>query len=345
MNILVVNNMAPFVWGGAEELAAHLLKNLRAANVNAELLRIPFTWDPAERLLEEILLCRSLRLSNVDRVIALKFPAYLIPHENKTFWLLHQYRQAYDLWDAGLSNIPENARGEEIRRVIQSADNKAFNTGKKIFVNSPVTKERLRKYNGFSSEVLMPPLNDPHLFDNKEYGNYIFAGGRINSAKRQHLLLEAMRWVKSPIQLIIAGPPDSLHDAETLQNCIKENHLQDRVKLDLRFLGRDELANYVNNSLACAYLPIDEDSVGYVTMEAFCASKAVITCHDSGGLLEIVKQGETGLLCEPCPKMLAENIEYMSNNIQKTKEMGAAAKNLWDEKNITWPATIERILA
>ena len=28
MKVLIVNNMAPFIWGGAEELASHLKKNL-----------------------------------------------------------------------------------------------------------------------------------------------------------------------------------------------------------------------------------------------------------------------------------------------------------------------------
>ena len=41
--------MAPFVWGGAEELAANLVTNLRARGCEAELLRIPFKWDPFRR--------------------------------------------------------------------------------------------------------------------------------------------------------------------------------------------------------------------------------------------------------------------------------------------------------
>src|SRR5206468_2357538 len=36
----------------------------------------------------EMLIARTLRLYNVDRVIALKFPAYLIPHHDKRLWLL-----------------------------------------------------------------------------------------------------------------------------------------------------------------------------------------------------------------------------------------------------------------
>jgi hypothetical protein len=106
MKILVTTNAVPFVRGGAEELAEHLVQHLNARKgIQAELLRVPFRWDPAERLIDEIVLNRSLKLYNVDRVIGMKFPAYLIPHDNKMLWLMHQYRQAYDLYREGLTNI------------------------------------------------------------------------------------------------------------------------------------------------------------------------------------------------------------------------------------------------
>lgn len=105
MKILLVNNMAPFVWGGAEELVVNLQKQLVLAGHEAEIIRIPFQWEPAERIPSQMLMVRSMELYNVDRVIAFKFPAYLIRHPHKTLWLVHQYRQAYDLYDAGQSNL------------------------------------------------------------------------------------------------------------------------------------------------------------------------------------------------------------------------------------------------
>ena len=133
MKVLVLNNMAPFVWGGAEELAAHLERNLILAGHEAETIRIPFGWTPYERLLDEIFLARSLRVRNAKKVIALKFPTYLVPAENKTIWLLHQYRQAYDLWDAGQSNIPDTPEGRRVREAIIANDNDAFAGAQAIF--------------------------------------------------------------------------------------------------------------------------------------------------------------------------------------------------------------------
>lgn len=113
MKILLVNNMAPFVWGGAEELVVNLQKQLVLAGHEAEIIRIPFQWEPAERIPSQMLMVRSMELYNVDRVIAFKFPAYLIRHPHKTLWLVHQYRQAYDLYDAGQSNL---CGGEEKKK-------------------------------------------------------------------------------------------------------------------------------------------------------------------------------------------------------------------------------------
>ena len=263
MKILVVNNMAPFIRGGAEELADHLVANLRRVKgVSAELLRIPFSWEPYERVIDEMLLCRMMELQQVDRVIGLKFPAYLIPHGHKTLWLLHQYRQAYDLFDRGQSHIPGDDRGNAIRNLVRNADSACFGTVQRIFVNSGTTQDRLKRYNGFASTVLPPPLNDPEIFANLSSGDYIFAGGRINGGKRQHLLLEAMQHCRSGVRLIIGGPPDSPADAARLHQAVTHPRLEGKVELDLDFLERGKLAAYVNNALACAYLPLDEDSVG-----------------------------------------------------------------------------------
>ncbi len=233
MNVLIVNNMAPFVRGGAEELAHHLSARLNATRgVRAEVLRVPFSWEPFERLADEIFLNSTFQLPNVDRVIALKFPAYLIPHHNKVLWLLHQYRQAYDLRDRGESNIPATPGGEKIHELIRRADAEAFSKCRKLFTISKVTQERLKRYNGFAAEVLVPPLNHPKLFTNRGDSGYIFGGGRINLGKRQHLLVESIGLTKCEAKLIVAGPPDAPEDADRLRAAVKRLKIEDRVVLD-----------------------------------------------------------------------------------------------------------------
>ncbi|MBA2657671.1 MAG: glycosyltransferase family 4 protein [Tatlockia sp.] len=344
MKILIVNNMTPFVWGGAEELAVHLRKNLIFAGHKAEILRIPFQWEPANRIPSQMLMVRAFELMNVDKVIALKFPAYLIRHPEKTLWLLHQYRQAYDLYDAGYSNISPTQEGDELRALIRKADNESFAESRTIFTNSAVTQKRLLHYNGFNAKVLLPPVNDPELFVGGKTGDYIFAGGRINQMKRQYLLLEAMKHCDKKVKLLIAGPPDTPADAERLQESVIRLGLEDRVTLDLGFLPREAYANYINNAAAVAYLPFDEDSLGYVAMEAATAAKALITTSDSGGILGLVKHNETGWIAEPEPSSLAEIFNLIISNPERAEQFGHAERDLWLSLDINWPQTVEKLL-
>jgi len=344
MKVLVVNNMAPFIWGGAEELAVHLQKHLIIAGHDAELLRIPFQWEPATRIPSQMLMVKAFELWNVDRVIALKFPAYLIRHPHKTLWLLHQYRQAYDLFDAGQTNLPEDQAGQAIQQLIKQADGETFRESRRIFTNSEVTRQRLAHYNGFDAEVLLPPLNDPEQFSGATSEGYIFAGGRINEMKRQYLLLEALALAPRNVRLVIAGPPDAPEDASRLRKLAESLGVADRVKLDLRFLARSELAEYVNRATSCAYLPYNEDSLGYVAMEAAAAAKPVITTCDSGGVLGLVLHRQTGWVVSPEPQALAEALAQASTNTTFVRELGVAARERWLRMGITWPNTIARLM-
>lgn len=344
MKVLIVNNMAPFVWGGAEELAVNLQKNLIIAGHDSEVLRIPFQWEPATRITTQMLMVRALELWNVDKVIALKFPAFYIRHPNKTLWLLHQYRQAYDLYDAGQTNLPPGPEGNDIRTLITNADNEAFAESKRIFTTSEVTRHRLKKYNGFDATVLLPPVNDPDLFAGGQFGDYIFAGGRVNGMKRPNLLLDALMQAGSNVRMIIAGPPDTPADGDQLRETVARLGLSDRVKLDLRFLPRETYAEYVVNAAAVAYLPFDEDSPGYVAMEAAAAGKALITTSDSGGILGLVKQNETGWVADPSATSLANAMNAVFANANLTRSYGASARDLWNSFDITWPKTVESLL-
>lgn len=343
MKVLIVNNMAPFVWGGAEELAVHLCKNLALSGHEAEILRIPFSWEPPSRILSQMLMVRALELYNTDRVIALKFPAYLIRHPHKTLWLLHQYRQAYDLYEAGNTNLVGD-EGEEIRQVIKNADAEAFAESQNIFVNSTVTQKRLQRFNEVESKVLLPPVNDPESFEDGSDGGYIFAGGRVNSAKRQHLLVEALAHTASNVRLIVAGPPDSDEDKHRLQQLVEDLGVADRVQLDLRFLSRSEYADYVRNASCVAYLPFDEDSLGYVAMEAATARKPILTTQDSGGILGLAKHDETGWVAEPNAESLAEAMAAVFKKPTVSQELGQNASKLWKSLGVSWEKTIETLL-
>ena len=129
--------------------------------------------------------------------------------------------------------------------------------------------------------------------------------------KRQHVAIEAMRHVRSGFRLVLAGKADENSYQAKLEDLIRRHRLEDRVTvagLDLR--GGEGPAGWPTPSPSL-YLPVDEDSYGYVTLEAFHSAKPVLTFRDSGGIDELVEHGHNGLILEPTPEALAEGLERL----------------------------------
>ena len=100
MRVAIVTTQVPFVRGGAELLCDGLQAAMLAAGHEAEIVAIPYKWYPATQIPEQMLASRLVRLpERTDRMVGIKFPAYLVPHPSKRLWLAHQHRAAYDFWD------------------------------------------------------------------------------------------------------------------------------------------------------------------------------------------------------------------------------------------------------
>jgi glycosyltransferase involved in cell wall biosynthesis len=345
MKIAILTNCVPFIYGGAEHLADALREKLIERGYEAMLVRIPFRWTPAERVVDHILACRLLCLQSADRAIALKFPAYFVPHENKVLWLLHQFRQAYDLWGTAYQDIPDTPEGRKIREVVIESDNQYLPEARKIYTNSRVTAERLKRFNGIESEVLFPPLKYSGHFFCSDYGDYIFYPSRITGGKRQSLVVEALKHCRTPVRLVIGGRPELPSDRDSIEAIIRNNGLESRVKFIPRFLSEDEKAGYFAAALGCAYTPYDEDSYGYVTLESFHSRKPVITCTDSGGTDILVKDGETGFVVPPTPEAIGQAMDRLYASKREAQRMGEAGYDLMKSVGINWDTVVERLTA
>lgn len=345
MKILVANNCVPFVRGGAEHLAEALTEKLNEFGHQAMLVRIPFRWEPPPKMLESMLACRLMRTPNVDRIIAFKFPAYYLPHDNKFLWLVHQFRQVYDLWGTPYQGMEETPENLAVRRSIIEADNTYLREARKIYTNSATTSARLERFNQISSEVLYPPLLDTRHFRFGETGNYVFCAGRITASKRQHLLVEAMAHTRTKVRLVIAGKSEDAADAQQIAQLIDRHSLAGRVTVIDRFISEEEKAALFADSLGAAYIPFDEDSYGYVTMEAFYSGKPVITTTDSGGILQVVRDGETGYVAEPTAAGLAVAMDRLYDDPARTRDLGRAGYELIQSMGLTWEHVVSKLTA
>lgn len=343
MRIAILNNCVPFVRGGAEYLAESLCAKLREYGHDAILIRVPLEWEPPSRLLESILSCRLLRLPNIQRVVGLKFPAYYVRHPDKRLWILHQFRQVYDLWGTEFQGLPDTPEGGRIRDIIQRCDNLWLREASKIYVNSPVTQHRLKRFNGLDAEVLYPPLWRQDHFRSIEYGDYVFYPSRLSGAKRQRLAVEAMVHVTTPVRLIVAGPPDTEQDHRALTARIEALGVSDRVALIARWISEEEKADWMGRALACAYLPYDEDSYGFVCLEAYAAAKPVITCTDSGGTLALVHDQRTGLVVPPEPRALAAAMDRLYRDRAEARRMGEEGRAVVTSMGISWERVVRAL--
>jgi glycosyltransferase involved in cell wall biosynthesis len=93
------------------------------------------------------------------------------------------------------------------------------------------------------------------------------------------------------------------------------------------------------------YIPFDEDSYGYPSLEAAVMDRAVITTSDSGGVPELVDHEVNGLVVDPTPEALAAAFDRLWKNRQEAAAMGLAQRERLEALQISWDHVVERLLA
>jgi glycosyltransferase involved in cell wall biosynthesis len=334
MRIAVCSPQVPFARGGAEILAERLTEELQARGHEADLVTIPFKWYPGEKVLTHALMWRLLDLDEVDGrkvdlVIGTKFPSYVVRHPNKVVWLVHQFRQAYELDRTELGQFGESPQERALRRKLHDLDRVALGEARRLCTISRNVTDRLRNNLGLESEVVLPP---PQALDFHcdEYGDFVLSVSRLDRAKRIDLLLEAAKLHDFPV--VVAGDGPDRERLESLAN--------GRV----RFAGRvseQELADLYARCRAVYYAPVDED-YGMVPYEAFLSGKPVVTMTDAGGPLDVVADRRTGLVVEPRVAELGAALRHLIEHEDDARAWGAAGKEVAEQ--VTWDHAIGRLL-
>jgi glycosyltransferase involved in cell wall biosynthesis len=288
VRILIVTTQVPFVRGGAEVLADGLRDALEAAGHEAEIVRFPFKWYPADAIAPQVLAARLLDLSEfsgnrIDRVIGLKFPAYLVPHPRKFLWIVHQHRSAYDFWESGHSDFSSMPQGRAVRDLIREADQRFIPEAQAVHTISANVSARLWRYNHIASSPLYHPPANAEAYSGR-FDDYFFYPSRIDPMKRQALVIDALAASSLPMHVVFAGNPDN---AATLQ------HLRARASDSASRIashGRDDRRvaqdRAIRECLRCR-LSADRRGLRHVTLEAMLAGRPVVTCADSGGPLGV----------------------------------------------------------
>lgn len=341
MRIAVCRPQVPFARGGAEIFTDTLAAELRARGHEADVVSVPFKWYPGERVLTQAFLWRLLDLDEVDGravdlVVATKFPSYVVRHREKRVWLIHQFRQAYELDRTELGQFSESPEDRATRRRVQALDRLALGEATRLFATSSNVAGRLERSTGLHAEVLPhPPQELDYRCETSE--GYVLSASRLDRAKRIDLLLEAASLDPTLEVTVVSDGPDR----GRLEEITRARGLDGRVRFEGR-VPAPRLADLYARCGSVFYAPVDED-FGMGPYEAFLSGKPVITATDSGGPLDVVHDRSTGLVVRPEAAEIAAAAAWLRDHADEAAAFGAAGRALAEE--VTWDRAIARLLA
>lgn len=342
--ICICDAQVPFARGGAEMLCESLRDELVRRGFEADLVALPFGWPTRVDVLKSCLAWRLIDLTEaagkrIDRVIATRFPSYLVKHPNKVVWLVHQLRQIYDLRGTRHSDFADEPRDQAVIEMVRDMDRRTLREARAVFTISRNVAGRLRRHNEIEAEVLYPPPRLEARYHAGDFGDYVFGIGRLDRMKRFDLLIRALQHTTTGVRCRIAGTGP---EREALAELAARLGVAARVEL-LGWVEDREVVELFAGAGAVFFAPYDED-YGYVTVEAFKAGKPVVTTADAGGVLEFVEDGVTGFVCPPdSPPAIGARFDRLFRERREARTMGAAGQAR--VRSIAWDQVIARLLA
>jgi glycosyltransferase involved in cell wall biosynthesis len=196
-------------------------------------------------------------------------------------------RFAYDQRDFFLSLLPRWQRPllRGFHRYFQPRYEQAVRRMDRIVTNSTTVQQRIATYLGLDATVVHPPC-DLENFRWRAEGDYFLSLARIDRLKRVELIVAAFSRMPQH-QLIVASTGPDLAKIQRMS----------RTAGNITILGQVEeehLQTLIGCCRATVYIPREED-FGMSAVESMAAGKPVIGVA-TGGLLETVIDGETGVL-------------------------------------------------
>lgn len=178
--------------------------------------------------------------------------------------------------------------GQMINHYMRRID---FSLAQKVdffIANSKETQQRIEKFYRRDSYIIYPPVNVKKMtgkIKSKAERDYYFYVGRLGLQKHPELAVDVAN--RLGFKLKVAGTGQML---PTLKNMAADN---------VEFLGAvsdGELWKLYAGAKALLY-PVEDEDFGIIPVEAMAAGTPVIA-HRSGGPVETIEQGKTGLFID-----------------------------------------------
>lgn len=213
----------------------------------------------------------------------------------------------------------------------------------KVLVNSRFTATRFHdafpRLRGRVPEVLSPGVDVPPLdaaATAETSPPIMLCVGRFHPEKNLGLAVETLAALRgrlsaaafTPIRLVVAGGYDARfrESAETfreLQALAARHGVAEQLTLVCN-PGEDERRDLLSRARCVVYTP-EHEHFGLVPLEAMAAGRPVVAVN-RGGPAETIRDGETGLLCEPTAGAFAAAAARLLGDAALAGRMGRAGR-------------------
>ena len=381
MKIAIISpSPVPFTIGGIENLSWGLCEAInQLPDHYCELIKLPSRelefWD----LIHNYYNFYHLDVSHFDRVICMKYPAWMVQHEHCIIYMAHCLRGLYDTYENQPRPLEVEPGNSPVDSILQYMEEHARPETLEPFFQMLFSMEEKgeipEKYLGFPGPLIRKIV---HYFD-----AFAFSHGE---KKQFYSISETVknRWEYFPVdaKVQVAYPPTTIRERSAgeyrylfvvsrldrpkrldmliramhyVTSDIKlyiggtgpmESELKQLAKGDSRieFLGYvsdEEIGRWYADSMAIPYFPYDED-YGLITIEAMLHKKPVITTADAGGPTEFVVDQETGFITALGEREIAAKIDYLATHPEEARRMGEQAYKR--VKDINWEGLAKQLL-
>jgi len=209
-----------------------------------------------------------------------------------TRYLSYVHSPARYLWSPGFDARGSTGIPAVARKALQLVDVRMSRHVHSYAVNSQEVRTRVRRFWGRDAHVIHPPVDvgfftDAPMPQRSQKRDYLLGVGRWIPYKNFNLMIEVAEAARTPLVIAGSGPEEvSLRRAAA------------RVDVPVRFEdrpSRDRLRELYRGARALLF-PAHDD-FGIIPVEAMACGTPVVGTR-SGGLLETVVDGETGLLVD-----------------------------------------------
>lgn len=223
------------------------------------------------------------------------------PHQ---LHICYQYSPMRYAWDMYHTYFKEHNIGgvkafilRKVLHKIRIWDVVSSNRVDKFVAISTLIQDRIQKYYRRESHIIFPPVNTENftLCENKE--DFYFTASRLVPYKKVKLIVEAFN--ENGRALKVAGSGEQYEEIKR----IAKNNIE-----VLGYCSDDKMVEYMQQAKAFIYAAYED--FGIVPVEAMACGTPVIA-YGKGGVLDTVKDEETGILFEE------QSIESLNHAIVK----------------------------